>query len=270
MEKKFKLGVIGAGFMSSAIVSGAVKSGFISKTEVLVSDPSNIALEKMQNNNGVSVTSDNLKLANSCEFVLFAVKPQSFSEVAASINGCACKKFISIMAGVKKTGIKTKIGNDFKIARCMPNTPCSVGFGAVGIDLSDYNDNVDAEFIKGLFSSFASVVTVSEDKLNVVTGISGSSPAYFYMFAKSLIDAGVKRGLSEDDAETLVVNTLIGSGKMLLNRNNKTVEELISAVCSKGGTTIEAVKVYEEGGLYDLSEKAVNACVNRATELENV
>lgn len=270
MEKKFKLGVIGAGFMASAIVGGVIKAGFLSENDVFVSDPSVEALNRIKNQYGVSVTDDNYKLADSCEFVLLAVKPQNFSDVAVSIKKSGCGKFISIMAGVKKANIKSKLGEEIKVARCMPNTPCSVGLGAVGINLSDYEDGKDADFIKNLFSSFASVVTLSEEKLNVVTGISGSSPAYFYMFANSLINAGVKAGLNEKDAETLVVNTLIGSGKMLLNRKDKTIDQLISAVCSKGGTTIEAVKVYEEGDLYGLSEKAVKACIKRASELENI
>ena len=152
----------------------------------------------------------------------------------------------------------------------MPNTPCSVGNGAVGIDLSDYTDERDVEFIKSLFGSFAKIALIDESKLNTVTGISGSSPAYFYLFLKGIIEAGVKRGLDYKTAKDFAANTMIGAGKMVLANSDKSLDELIAAVCSKGGTTIEAVKVYEQSNLDGISEKAVDACVKRAFELENL
>ena len=172
------------------------------------------------------------------------------------------------MAGTKKEKIKNLLKNSL-VARCMPNTPCSVGSGAVGIDVSDFTEQKDIDFIKGIFDSFSSVVFVNEDKLNVVTGISGSAPAYFYLFVKGIIDAGVENGLSFDEAKLLAVNTMIGSGKMLII-NNQSIEELINAVCSKGGTTIEAIKVFKENNINEITKKAIDACINRALELEKV
>ena len=93
---------------------------------------------------------------------------------------------------------------------------------------------------------------------------------YFYLFAKGLIESGIKNGLSEEQSKNLVINTLIGSGKMLKNNTDKTIDELIDSVCSKGGTTIEAIKIYNEMGLNDITKKAVDACIRRATELENL
>lgn len=268
MEKKFKLGVIGAGFMSGAIVNGAISSKYIAAADIIVSDINQSALERMKEK-GVSVTTDNAVLLQNSEYVLFAIKPQTFESVAAYLKSDVHFKFISIMAGVKKSKIKNFFPNA-EVVRCMPNTPCSVGYGAVGIDLSDYKEETDVLFVKKLFSAFAETVFVEEDKLNAVTGISGSSPAYFYLFLKGIIDAGVKHGLSESDAKKLACNTMIGSGIMVLNNKEKTLEELIDAVCSKGGTTIEAIKIYKESGLGDITENAVNACVNRASELENL
>ena len=121
------------------------------------------------------------------------------------------------MAGVKKDSIKSTLNKKgLKVVRCMPNTPCSVGNGAVGIDAGDFDCEQDKIFVKDLFSSFAKIVFLEENKLNAVTGISGSSPAYFYLFIKCLTDAGVKCGLNEEDAKNLAVNTMIGSGKMIL------------------------------------------------------
>ncbi|MBQ6979155.1 MAG: pyrroline-5-carboxylate reductase [Clostridia bacterium] len=269
MEKKFKLGVIGAGFMSSAIISGAINSSFLAPKDILVSDINALSIDKLANL-GVSTTLNNAEVFNNAEYVLFAVKPQHFVNAVKDIAEISCEKFISIMAGVKKSSIKSTLNKSVKVARCMPNTPCSVGYGAVGIDLFDFDNETDKTFIKNLFSSFAQVVVLDESKLNAVTGISGSSPAYFYLFIKGLIDAGVRQGLEPEDAKKLAVNTMIGSGKMIFENSAKSLDELIAAVCSKGGTTIEAVKVYNENSLGDIIDKAVSACVKRAEELETL
>lgn len=268
MEKKFKLGVIGAGFMSNAIISGVLASETLSPEQIIVSDVSESALIKMKEK-GVNCTENNFYLADNSEFVMFAVKPQSSAEVFQSIKYSSCKKFISIMAGIKKNKIKNVIEECF-VARCMPNTPCSIGFGAIGIDLDDFNEKSDKNFIKNIFSPLAVLVEVPESKLNTVTGISGSSPAYFYLFLKFLIESGVKNGLTENEAKILAVNTMIGSGQMVLKNPEKTLDQLIDAVCSKGGTTIEAVNVFNEQGLSRITENAVDACIKRSCELENL
>ena len=172
------------------------------------------------------------------------------------------------MAGLKKSTIKNALGVGLiKVARCMPNLPCSIGSGAMGIDMSDYNDNVDdTQFITMLFSCLGTVLSLPEEKLNAVTGISGSGPAYVFMFIDSLIDAGVKQGLTRDEATTLALQTVIGGAEMIQN-SDKSIEELIMSVCSKGGTTIEAVKTLEENNFRGIVNKAVEACVKRSEEL---
>ncbi len=268
MKKSFKLGVIGAGFMSSAIIKGLIDSNYLLPSDIIVSDKNFDSLAKMDNLK-VKTTNSNLDLVNSAEFVLFAVKPQSLEVVLDEIKQGTCEKFISIMAGIKKERIR-KAFNSAKIARCMPNTPCSILNGAVGLDISEFTKNEDRAFIEGIFSVIAQVVLVDESKLNAVTGVSGSSPAYFYLFLKGIIEAGVKQGLTEEQAKLLATSTMIGAGKMVLMNKDKTLDELIGAVCSKGGTTIEAIKVYENNGLSNITDLAVEACVKRAKELENI
>ena len=268
MQKNFKLGVIGAGFMSTAIVSGVLRSGFIGKHEIIVSDISEDRLVNVKEL-GVFTTTDNLFLANNSEFVLFAVKPQNFSDICAQISSSTCKKFISIMAGVKIDKIKASF-KDVQIARCMPNTPCSIGCGAIGLDVSSFTSENDKNFIINVLKPCGEIILTQEKHLNIVTGISGSAPAYFYYFVRSLIKAGVQGGLSFEDAKTLAVATMIGSGKMINNNQEKSLDELISAVCSKGGTTIEAIKVFDEQNFEKVVKDAVDACVKRAKELENL
>lgn len=268
MKKKFKLGVIGCGFMASAIINGAISSNVLAPNQIIVSDINQSALDKFVGV-GVNTTTDNVNLVNNSEFVLFAIKPQTLQSVLSQIKNCSCDKLVSIMAGVKKEKIKT-VFSSAKVARCMPNTPCSLRSGAVGLDLTDFTDKEDVDFIDKLFNALASVVHVGEEKLNAVTGISGSSPAYFYLFLKGLIESGVEQGLDYNDAKLLAVNTMIGAGKMVLANEDKSLDDLINAVCSKGGTTIEAIKVYNERGLSQITNSAVDACVKRATELENL
>ena len=267
MKKKFKFGVIGAGFMSTAIIKGVIGSNLLKEKEIIVSDINQNSLKTISNL-GVNTTMDNKYLADNCEFLMFAIKPQNAPEVLCDIKNCNCDKFISIMAGVKKAKIKSYFPNSC-VARCMPNTPCAIGSGAVGIDLSDFNNEKDIMFVKTLFSSLANVVILQENELNAVTGISGSSPAYFYLFLKGIIDAGVKHGLRLEDSKLLATSTMIGAGKMVLENPDKSLDDLITAVCSKGGTTIEAINIFNEQNLNSITESAINACVKRSMELEN-
>lgn len=269
MEKKFKIGVIGAGYMASSIILSAINTGILKNSDVIVSDINDQALNKFEQI-GVLTTKNNLELANVSEFVFFAVKPQNTKDLFDEIKNCSCDKFISIMAGIKKEKIRASLNENVKIARCMPNAPCAVCKGSVGIDLADFANQSDIDFIKSLFSAVAEVIEVDESLLNAVTGISGSAPAYFYLFAKGLIDSGIKNGLSQEQAFKFVVNTMIGSGEMLLKNRDKNISELIDSVCSKGGTTIEAINVYNQNNLADITEKAVDACVKRSFELENI
>ena len=268
MDKKFKLGVIGCGFMASAIINGAISSKILNFNDIIVSDSNANALTKM-NGIGVKTTTNNVELVSNSEFVLFAIKPQNLNDVLENIKNCNCEKFISIMAGVKKEKIKNYF-NTAKIARCMPNTPCSIGCGAIGLDLFDFTDTNDKQFIKNLLSALANVVCLEEDKLNAVTGVSGSSPAYFYLFLKGIIESGVRQGLSYEYAKILATSTMIGAGKMVLNNNDKSLDQLIEAVCSKGGTTVEAINVFNQFDLLKITDKAIDACVKRASELEEL
>ena len=268
MKKQYKLGVIGGGFMAQAIVKGVVYSDFLKAKKIIVSDPSSLALEKM-GSIGVHTSVNNRDVAENSEFVLFAVKPQNFTEVAESIRGLPVEKVISIMAGVKKQKIKDHLfGKSVKVARAMPNLPCSIGSGMTAVDLNDFtSDADDCAFINSVFNCLGTVLGVSEEKLNAVTGISGSGPAYVYMFIEGLINAGIKQGLTEDEAKTLAVNTVFGGADMVAHSEDKTISELISAVCSKGGTTIQAVESFRNDDMYGMIDRAVSACVKRAEEL---
>ncbi len=267
MKKKFVLGVIGAGFMSTAIINGIINSKILKKSQIIVSDLNDAQIEKMTKL-GVKATKDNLFVANNCNFLLFAIKPQNFDEVASTLKDVNIPNVISIMAGVKISKIKQYFALS-KVVRCMPNTPCSIGCGAVGIDLSDLTDKNDIKFVNDIFSSFAVVSNVKEEEIGAVTGVSGSSPAYFYYFIKSIVESGVKHGLSYETALSLATSTMIGAGKMIQSSTDKSLDDLINAVCSKGGTTIQAINTFNDLNLSEIVDKAITACINRSKELED-
>lgn len=266
MKKLFKLGVIGCGFMAQSILKGVVASDFLRAKKVVASDVNDEALDRAAEL-GVMGTTNNKYLVENSEYVLFAVKPQNFESVCQSLEGAVPAKVISIMAGVKRDKIKAALGRDTKVARCMPNLPCSIGSGVIGVDMTDFNSSQDdLEFISGVLNCLGTVLSVREEKMDAVTGISGSGPAYVFMFIDALIDAGVKQGLTRNEATVLAVQTVMGSAEMV-EHSDVPVTDLIKRVCSKGGTTIEAVKVLEERNFRGIVDEAVAACTKRSKEL---
>lgn len=266
MKKQYKLGVIGCGFMARAILKGVVMSDFIRERKIIVSDLLQENLDQVKYL-GVNTCQDNTFVAQNCEYLLIAVKPQNFLDVVQDVKNADVKNVISIMAGIKKDSIKERVGLFCKVARVMPNLPATIGSGAMAVDLSDFDGDVHGgEFVYKLLDCLGKVTIVKESQIDAVTGISGSAPAYVFMFIDALVDAGVKNGLTRAQALNLVTQTVIGSAEMV-ERNEKPVSELVMNVCSKGGTTIEAVKTLEEGNFRQVIDDAVNACIKRSKEL---
>lgn len=267
MKKKFKLGVIGCGFMGSAIIRGVVLSDFLNAKKIVAADLIEANLDKI-NELGVYTCNSNKYVAENSEYLLIAVEPKNFRSVVKGLGGFRPEKIISVMAGIEKQSIKEYLGlYTIKVARCMPNLPCSIGSGAIGIDMSDFDgDSDDTEFIFNIFNNLGVVLSTEENKMDAVTGISGSGPAYAFMFIDALIDAGVQQGLTKDEAKVLAVQTVLGAAEMV-QRDDEPLSELIMRVCSKGGATIDAVKVFEENHFRGIVSKAVGACVKRAKEL---
>lgn len=269
MKKQFRLGIIGGGFMAYAIAKGAIESDFLRANKIFVSDCKQENLTKFKDY-GCFVTSDNAQVADNCEYLLFAVKPQQFPQIAEDIKACNCKKVISIMAGVEKKKIYEYLPGIKKICRVMPNLPCAIGSGMVAADVSDFSSQDDLQFLAGLFDSLGTYLPVKEEKMHAVTGISGSGPAYVFLFIKALIEAGKKQGLSEDEACVLAAQTVAGGVDMFIHENSKNgtdIDELIRRVCSKGGTTERAMLSFEKDNFLEIVDNAVRACVERSQEL---
>lgn len=264
MKKNYALGVIGGGFMARAIIQGIVSKRILSPECIIVSEPISERAD-IFSDLGAVVTCDNRFVAQNSEYLLFAVKPQVFQEVAEGLNGVCIENAISIMAGKTKDVIKRTLGTG-KVARAMPNLPCSVGEGMIGIDTSDFFEEERA-FIYKLFESTGKVVETEEGMLNAVTGVSGSGPAYVYLFLQALVEAGVSQGFTEEQAKQFAVQTVKGGIKLVEQNPQKTLQELIDAVSSKGGTTVAALTSFANDGFKPSVARAVDAAVKRAMEL---
>ncbi|MCD8206189.1 MAG: pyrroline-5-carboxylate reductase [Clostridia bacterium] len=266
MKKLYRLGVIGCGVMADAVLRGVTLSDFIRAKKVVVSDKDEEKLSSARDL-GIEACTDNRFVAENSEYLLIAVKPQNFEEVAEDIAAVRPEKVISIMAGVKKATVRGALGVGVKVARAMPNLPCTIGSGMIAVDMYDFGRSFDdTEFITKLFDCMGTVMSCPEEKMDAVTGISGSGPAYVFMFIDALIDAGVKQGLKREEARLLAVQTVMGAAEMI-QREDAPMSDFVAKVCSKGGTTVEAVKVLEDEGFRSVVNEAVAACVKKAEEL---
>lgn len=267
MKFSYRLGIIGYGNMAQAIVGGILKSAYLKPEEILISDNHKERLLSCQEQ-GFGITETNRQIVEECEYVLLAVKPQSLEKLSEELKGyCRFGTLISILAGVRKDTIRKSLClTSANIARIMPNTPAKLGEGMTLIDAEDLT-KTQSDFVFGLFRCVGKTIALKEDFINAATAISGSGPAYFYLFIQGLKEAGIKLGLTPEVAETLAAQTAVGSGKMVLEKLLP-IETLIQNVCSKGGTTIEAVQSFQNDALDETILRAVNACFRRATELE--
>ncbi len=265
MEKTYKLGVIGGGFMGRAILEGAWKNQFLSPSDVAIGEPSEDRAREFTRW-GAFVCADNRYIAENCEYLLFAVKPQVFPQVAEELKGADLPVILTIMAGKTRAVISESLEGGVKVARAMPNLPCSVGAGTIGIDTSALTET-ERRFAYGLFSSTGKVIETEERLLNAVTGVSGSGPAYVYLFLQALTEAGQEQGLSAEQAKDMALQTMIGGAKLVESRPDQSLQDLIDAVSSKGGTTVAALESFARDDFKGAVSRAVDAAVRRAAEL---
>lgn len=262
------LGFIGCGNMAKAMLKGILEKGYYKKEDIIVSRRSQEALAQIQTECGVQVTTDNTEVARKADVLILAIKPYQFEEVIAEIASYVSEDtlVISIAAGQSISNIERLFGKTIKLVRTMPNTPALVLAGASGMC---FNDNVtrdeQAEAVS-LFECFGVVAVVSEGMIDTVIGVSGSSPAYVFMFIEAMADAAVADGMPREQAYRLAAQTVYGSAKMVLE-TGKHPGELKDMVCSPGGTTIEAVRVLEEKGLRSAVIEGQMACVKKAREM---
>ncbi len=263
-----KLGFIGAGNMGTAIIGGVISSGLVSAEDITVSDRDNNKLDTLKARYGINATNNNA-LCLSCDMVFLCVKP--------NVLGCVIDElrtdfksdtvFISIAAGQSMKKISEMfLTPSVKLVRVMPNTPALVGAGMSAVCANENVTNDEINTVIDIFNSFGRAEVVSENIMDAVTAVSGSSPAYVFMFIEAMADAAVKGGMSRDMAYTFAAQSVLGSAKMVLE-TGKHPGELKDMVCSPGGTTIDAVAVLEKEGMRNAVMKAMEACIEKSKSL---
>jgi pyrroline-5-carboxylate reductase len=195
-----------------------------------------------------------------------AVKPNDVESACAAIAAAGCDRVLSIAAGVTLARLETALGGDVPVVRAMPNTPALVGAGAAAIAPGSHAKDDDLLWAESILSAVGVVVRVPEKLLDAVTGLSGSGPAYVFLVAEALIEAGVQAGLPREISTTLANQTLLGAAR-LLTETGDSPEALRAMVTSPGGTTVAGIRALEEAGIRAAFLDAVQAATERSKEL---
>ena len=262
------LGIIGCGNMGQAILSGILKKGLYAPSDVIVSHLEEAALKDLHERLGVQTTTDNRQVAEAADVLLISLKPYQFDGVIPDISDAVDDDtlVISIAAGMTMDAIIELFGRAIHLVRTMPNTPALVGAGATGMCFSEIVTEEEKKKAIDIFESFGIVSVVPESMIDTIIGISGSSPAYVFMFIEAMADAAVADGMARADAYRMAAQSVFGSAKMVLE-TGKHPGELKDMVCSPAGTTIEAVRVLEEKGFRSAVIEGQMACVRKAREM---
>lgn len=259
-ERNF--GFIGGGAMAEALVAGVTGAGLVAPEKIRVSDVSGERREYLREKFGVAVTPDNTALVAGADIVVLAVKPFIIGEVLGEIGRQLSEKqiVISVAAGVPTAYIEKFFSVNVPVVRAMPNTPALVGAAATAVCRGRWATGEHLELARAVFGVVGRALPVREDLMDAVTGLSGSGPAYMYVIAEALADAGVRAGLPRDVSLTLAAQTMLGAARMILEtgRHPGVLKDMVT---TPGGTTIEGLFALEEGGLRATLGRAVeNAC----------
>ncbi len=254
--------------MATALLRGLVGYG-VPPHQLRASAPRKTQLDALaQHCEGLTITCDNAELASRSDVIVLAVKPQILGRVLEEISGSLGHGplMISVAAGVSVAAIESRLPAGIRVVRAMPNTPARVGAGATAIANGSHATEEDLEVASFIFDAVGITITVDEEQLDAVTGLSGSGPAYIFLIIEALADAGVKVGLSRRNAQRLAAQTVMGSAKLLLDTDGHP-GQLKDMVTSPGGTAIAGLHTLEEGGLRTTLINAVESATRRSIEL---
>jgi pyrroline-5-carboxylate reductase len=267
MSSKLTLGFLGAGKMATALAKGFIRAGLVSAKQVLASDPSPEARAAFAKETGAKTTAANAAVVKFAEVAVLAVKPDQAAYVLSDVRDTFTQKhlLISIAAGVPLSRIEAELGSG-RLIRVMPNTPALLGVSATAFALGQAARPEDGRLAQRLFSAVGVAFQVKEALLDAVTGLSGSGPAYVYIFIEALSDGGVAAGLPRDIATKLAAQTVLGSARMVLETGLHP-GALKDMVTSPGGTTIEGIHELEKGKMRGAVISAVRAASEKSRKL---
>ncbi len=263
------IGVIGAGNMGQALLSGLRRQS-VSPSRLRVVETNAARANTARRRFGVEAVSIE-RLAQRCRVVIVAVKPQDLGIALESLRRALATRsrrvlVISIAAGVRLASLERLLGRQLPVVRVMPNLPATVGCGMSALTRGRAATARDMAVAKAIFRCVGDVVELPERFFDVVTAISGSGPAYFFLVFKALRDTGVREGLPKSVAQRLAIQTAIGSARLALQTSDD-LEALIARVASKRGTTEAALKVFARRGLARIIQQGVAAATRRSRQL---
>jgi pyrroline-5-carboxylate reductase len=270
MLKDKRIGFIGGGTMAEALMRGITAAGLVDLASLAATDATDKRRQYLRETVGVHTFLTNVELVNHVDIVFLTVKPQVIEMVMDEI-GPALRSdqiLVSVAAGVATHSLENNLLERVPIIRVMPNTPVLVREGATAMAIGRYATKEHEELVAAIFSAVGRVVTIQEDLMDAVTGLSGSGPAYICMIIEALADGGVRMGLSRATALTLAAQTLLGTAKLVLETGQHP-GVLRDMVTSPGGTSITGIHALEEGGLRAALINSVVASTERARELGN-
>jgi pyrroline-5-carboxylate reductase len=264
-----KICILGAGNMGQALVSGLVGSGSSKPKNIICTDVREVKLKAIEKQYGVQTTTSNLDAVSQADIIIYAVKPQIMAvvlnETAEKLD--MSKLIISIAAGVPMEAIESCLKKELRLIRVMPNIAAAVKEAATAIAAGKHASKEDVQMAMAIFDSIGKSVFIPENYLmDAITGLSGSGPAYIFLIVEAMADAGVKVGLSRQEALFLSAQTVLGAAKMLIETQEHP-GQLRDKVTSPGGTAIAGLATLEEGGLRTTLIHAVEAATNRSREL---
>lgn len=264
-----KVGFIGLGNMARAMIEGMLRAGALQAQDIVGSAKTEQTRGRMEKEYGISVTEKNSEVAEQADILFLAVKPIFFPEILEEIRGVIKKTtvIVSIAAGKRIQDIEEGLGSrEAKVIRLMPNTPALVGEGCTAVCNNENVTKEELAYVKQLLETFGLAQELPERLFDAFIGISGSSPAYVFLFIEAMADAGVLAGMPRQQAYHFAAQAVLGSAKMVLE-TGKHPGELKDMVCSPKGTTIEAVRVLEEKGFRSAVIEAMKACVKKGREV---
>lgn len=263
-----KIGFIGAGNMAGAIIGGIVKSNLVKSENVIASAKTMANLERLQQEYNINVTLDSKEVVKNSDIVFMAVKPNIFDGVLEGVADLIDDKkiVVSIAAGKSIEAIENIIGADKKIVRTMPNTPALVNEGMSALCPNKNIEDEELKIVKDIFDSFGKSEVVGEYLIDAVIGVSGSSPAYVFMFIEAMADAAVAQGMPRKQAYQFAAQSVLGSARMVLETGMHP-GELKDMVCSPAGTTIEGVRILEKNGFRSAVFEALNGAAEKGKKM---
>jgi pyrroline-5-carboxylate reductase len=258
-----KLLVVGGGKMGSALLTGLIDAGWAPVEELAVCDPDPARRTSLSDAHpGLTVA----ELPMPADAAVLAVKPDVAEAVLRTLAAVGISRVLSIVAGLSSARLEAALGPDDVVVRAMPNTPSLIGAGVAGLSGGSRATAADLDWAEGILDSVGTVVRLPERHLDAVTGVSGSGPAYIFLVAEAMIEAGVTAGLTREVSRRLVVGTMLGSARMMAE-TGEDPGELRAAVTSPGGTTAAALRTLEFKAVRSAFIEAVAAATERSRQL---